>query len=393
MLLALSILILIIFPNAEAMANAYGVTIVILMVITTVLASLAIHAVFKKPLVLSIMFGLFLVLDSLFVGSVLIKVPHGGWIALLIALVMTCLLLAWGYGENLLRRQVKKDYKGFPIATLSAALKSTSSSSSGSKVAGDSASGGAAAKLSAQKTSSTLSKVSSSVKSSGEKSKSSSKSSDKSEARSIKVSAAAVASPVAPPSTPPALTKSQPLIVDSSDSSVGADETVIVFQNKPITVARTPGLGIFTASSLQNTPLTFENFIRSLKFLPSILLFVKVEKVRIAHLASHQRYVVKQYPGDVYSMRIFVGFAERLPNLFREVKEVMELGLVPKVDPANIIAVDGVELVDISKQHSFLKRAVLLLYEQLKSAFPQSYAKNMELDREQTLRIDIPVKM
>ena len=48
----------------------------------------------------------------------MLKVPEGGWVTLVIALVIFLLLIDWWFGEARLQRYIRSHFQGFPIPTL-----------------------------------------------------------------------------------------------------------------------------------------------------------------------------------------------------------------------------------------------------------------------------------
>ncbi len=92
------------FKTSSSLAAAYGVAVTSTMVITTALAYfVARHRWgFRAPAALLVT-AAFLVFDLAFFGSSLVKVPHGGWVPLVIALGIFTLMTTWKRGRELLR--------------------------------------------------------------------------------------------------------------------------------------------------------------------------------------------------------------------------------------------------------------------------------------------------
>jgi KUP system potassium uptake protein len=89
------------FRNSSNLAAAYGVAVATTMLATTVLLLAYAHVTtgFSKRVVL--LCGLpFLCIDVTFFSANLVKVPAGGWLPLLFALVLCLLIAAWRTGRN-----------------------------------------------------------------------------------------------------------------------------------------------------------------------------------------------------------------------------------------------------------------------------------------------------
>jgi len=79
-----------------------------MMMITTCLYSLTIYYVWRLPIVLALtFFVIFLGVDGLYWGAVLSKIPKGGWVAALIALVFFIILMCWYMGQIKLGNYLK----------------------------------------------------------------------------------------------------------------------------------------------------------------------------------------------------------------------------------------------------------------------------------------------
>jgi len=90
------------FGSSEALAGAYGIAVSLLMAITTLMAtSVALHWKHNRILVYSIN-GSLLIIDLLFVASTSSKLFQGGWLPLLIALVIAFLMITWRKGEEIM---------------------------------------------------------------------------------------------------------------------------------------------------------------------------------------------------------------------------------------------------------------------------------------------------
>jgi KUP system potassium uptake protein len=93
-----------IFKKSALLANAYGMTISAIMVITTLLTAFYLfyqrHWSFLK---LFFTVGILFIIDSFFFSTTLIKFTQGGWFPLSISLGFLTIILTWRKGNNMLR--------------------------------------------------------------------------------------------------------------------------------------------------------------------------------------------------------------------------------------------------------------------------------------------------
>lgn len=94
------------FGDSDALASAYGVAVSLDMVITTLLAVAVAQRYKWYPLLAVAAGGLFISIDSAFLGANLMKIPDGGWYALLIAGLIFILMWSWRAGRALLAERL-----------------------------------------------------------------------------------------------------------------------------------------------------------------------------------------------------------------------------------------------------------------------------------------------
>lgn len=117
LLLGVSFGIVLGFGTSSGINHAYGVTVCTMMVTTTFFFTTLIHYYWKRSFALSVaFFAFFIPFDGTYWISVMFKVPHGGWVALLISLVFFTLFGTWWYGEYCLGKVAGTKYQGTPIA-------------------------------------------------------------------------------------------------------------------------------------------------------------------------------------------------------------------------------------------------------------------------------------
>jgi len=98
------------FGSSGKLAAAYGITVTIDMLITTVMTFFVIRFAWKLPLALCIgATGAFFVIDLMFFSANVIKVVDGGWFPLLIGIIMFSLMMTWRDGRHLLSERLRSD--------------------------------------------------------------------------------------------------------------------------------------------------------------------------------------------------------------------------------------------------------------------------------------------
>jgi KUP system potassium uptake protein len=93
------------FGSSQGLASAYGIAVTGTMAITTILYLFVARALWKRPLP-AVLAGAaaFLTVDLTLFVATLAKVPHGGWIPLVIAAVVFTILTTWRRGNAIVTR-------------------------------------------------------------------------------------------------------------------------------------------------------------------------------------------------------------------------------------------------------------------------------------------------
>jgi len=93
------------FRESGNLAAAYGIANSATMSITTILTAIAALMIWKiKPPVVILVSSFFFLLDMLFFGSNAVKIMSGGWVTLIIALVVLIVMITWQHGRAILRK-------------------------------------------------------------------------------------------------------------------------------------------------------------------------------------------------------------------------------------------------------------------------------------------------
>jgi KUP system potassium uptake protein len=96
------------FGSSSDLAAAYGVAVTATMLVTTLLLAVVARERWRwPPLLLVPVFGGFLAIDAAFLGANLTKVPHGGWLPLVVAALVFVVMTTWRTGRTILRERLK----------------------------------------------------------------------------------------------------------------------------------------------------------------------------------------------------------------------------------------------------------------------------------------------
>ncbi|MFL5258278.1 MAG: potassium transporter Kup [Hyphomicrobiales bacterium] len=109
-LLAGVLLLVIVFRSSSNLASAYGIAVNVSMLIDTMLAALFFWKSRNlSPYVVLPLLGLVFVVEAAFFASNSLKLPHGGYMPVLIGSVLILLMYTWMQGRRLLAERLRKD--------------------------------------------------------------------------------------------------------------------------------------------------------------------------------------------------------------------------------------------------------------------------------------------
>ncbi|MEO6362018.1 MAG: potassium transporter Kup [Caldimonas sp.] len=100
----------VLFGSSNRLAAAYGITVTIDMLITTIMTFFVVRYAWKFPWSLVVLAtGFFFVVDLAFLSANVIKVVDGGWFPLLIGAFMFTLMMTWKQGRKLVSKSLRSD--------------------------------------------------------------------------------------------------------------------------------------------------------------------------------------------------------------------------------------------------------------------------------------------
>ena len=101
------ILLVLFFKSSSNLAAAYGIAVTGAVTIDTILLSVVLFSLWKWPAWKAVpLIALFFTVDMAYLGANLIKVPDGGWVPLMIGLLIFTLLTTWSRGRKLMRENM-----------------------------------------------------------------------------------------------------------------------------------------------------------------------------------------------------------------------------------------------------------------------------------------------
>ena len=109
--LMLAVMVLVLsFKSSGNLAAAYGIAVTGDMVITTLLAGIVFHNIWGwSKLRTGLLVAMFLVVDVAFFSANVLKIPDGGWVPLVIGIVIFTLMLTWKSGRDMLYAKLRND--------------------------------------------------------------------------------------------------------------------------------------------------------------------------------------------------------------------------------------------------------------------------------------------
>jgi KUP system potassium uptake protein len=367
-LMILTIIVTAGFGTGANITNAYGVTVCSVMIITTILYMLVMHYIWRKPWYFILPFGIFLIIDSYTWASNAVKIPSGGWVAILIGVCFFIFGFCWFFGQVNLNRFLKHHSHTTSLHTLSMRLGLTNNSSrhnsrqsigdlpiisTANRIEFEEDSDSDFDDICQEKSESKLPRVQSQV-------------------QLVENVRAASLSTV-------------PLGFESTNTAV--DDTI------PIVI--TPGVGCFLTTSTKHTPHVFENFLFHMHSVPQLIIFLQIEHKKISTIKKSQRLKVKQYGESIFHITALYGYSEYRIQPY----EILALARaeynvpVPE-DTTRVTIFLPNESIKVSTTgwRTWFRRWPLYFYSILKGIYPGS-AVNIKLKPESTISIGILAKL
>jgi potassium uptake protein len=367
-LMILTIIVTAGFGTGANITNAYGVTVCSVMVLTTILYMFVMYYIWHKPWYLILPFGIFIIIDGYTWASNAVKIPTGGWVAIVIAVCFFIVGFCWFFGQMTLNRFLKNNAQTTSLHTLSIRLGLAQNStrhnsrysirdlpliSTASRVEFEEDSDSDADDIFEEKPKGKLPKVQSQIH---------------------LIQNVPVASPF-----------HIPIEFEQTDTPI----------NHEIPAVITPGVGCFLTTSKKHTPHVFENFLYHMHSVPQLIIFLQIEHLKISNIKNSERLKVKQYGENIFHITAIYGYSEyRIkPHEILELARA-EYNVPVPADATRVTIFVANEDIKVSTTgwRTWFRRWPLYLYSILKSIYPGS-AVNIKLRAESTVSIGILAKL
>jgi KUP system potassium uptake protein len=123
LLMVVTLALAVSFKNSGSLAAAYGIAVSATMLATTVLLSIAMREVWSWPLPAVIVIGLgFATVDGGFLAANSMKIAQGGWVPLMLGVLICSVMLVWRMGNAAVQKQA--DEMQIPIGNILAQIAS-----------------------------------------------------------------------------------------------------------------------------------------------------------------------------------------------------------------------------------------------------------------------------
>ncbi|MDP3854548.1 potassium transporter Kup [Phenylobacterium sp.] len=116
------LILLFTFQNSSALAAAYGIAVTGSMFVDTLIFFVIVKHMWKRPAwQAAAAAGAFGVLDVVFIGSNLLKIPDGAWLPLVLGAALVVIMWTWTRGADILSEKTRRD--SVPLVELSEILR------------------------------------------------------------------------------------------------------------------------------------------------------------------------------------------------------------------------------------------------------------------------------
>ncbi len=115
------LLLVLAFRTSDNLATAYGIAVTSTFACTSVLAMVVFRRIYGWSRLASVtVFGGFFAIDFVFFAANALKIPQGGWVPVLLGIILTTLMTTWKTGRNLILSRWRQD--SLPLASFLARL-------------------------------------------------------------------------------------------------------------------------------------------------------------------------------------------------------------------------------------------------------------------------------
>jgi K+ transporter len=158
----------------------------------------------------------------------------------------------------------------------------------------------------------------------------------------------------------------------------------------PISVS--PGVGCFLTHNSRQTPHVFESYIRLVRSVPQLIIFVRIQYARVPFIDREKRLLIKLY-GDIYHISATFGYAEtKNKSVYEDIlllaKQLYQLPIPSTEKQITFFIPNQIILISKKGCKSWITRWPLYLYSIQKSLFPRE-SINIRMSTKNTIQIGI----
>ncbi|CAF1589231.1 unnamed protein product [Rotaria sordida] len=165
--------------------------------------------------------------------------------------------------------------------------------------------------------------------------------------------------------------------------------------NDTIPAVVTPCIACFLTMSKKHTPHVFENFVSHMHSIPQVIIFLKIEYSKRAIINDNERLTVKTYGDNIYHITASYGYSQYRIKPYEILLLASAQYNVPiPNDELQVTFFVPNETIKVSTVgwRSWIRRWPLYIYSILKSLYPGA-AVNIKLNPENTISIGILAKL
>jgi K+ transporter len=158
----------------------------------------------------------------------------------------------------------------------------------------------------------------------------------------------------------------------------------------PISV--TPGVGCFLTHSCRQSPHVFESYVRLVRSVPQMIIFVRIQYARVPFIDREKRLLIKLY-GDIYHISATFGYAEtKKKSVYEDIlllgKELYQLPIPSTENKITFFIPNQIIVISKKGWKSWISRWPLYLYSIQKSLVPRQ-SINIRMSTKNTIQIGI----
>jgi KUP system potassium uptake protein len=115
-LMVACVVLVVSFRTSSNIAAAYGIAVTLTMIITSILFYFAARRIWHWPVWKSVLLvTAFLIPEFAFFGANALKITHGGWFPLIVAIIIFTFMTTWKTGRGLIRQRLQAGYLPFDL--------------------------------------------------------------------------------------------------------------------------------------------------------------------------------------------------------------------------------------------------------------------------------------